>query len=88
LGKPIRVKPNVARLYWRVERGRSQGGGANGLRRARGSPPAANGGDNGSAGDADDAALSQSPQEPPKRAGLVSRSLNRSQKHGYDRHHR
>ena len=31
--------------------GRSQGGGVNGLRRARGSPPAANGGDNES-GDA------------------------------------
>src|ERR1700722_18875657 len=33
-----------------------------------------------------DAALSQSPPEAAQ-AGLASRSVNRSQKHGYDRHH-
>ena len=33
------------------------------------------------------AALSQSPPEAAQ-AGLASRSVNRSQKHGYDRHHR
>ena len=63
LGKAIRIKLNVACLYWRVERGRSQGGGANGLRWARGFPPPANGGDNVIRGDADDAALCQSPPE-------------------------
>ena len=33
LGKAIRVKLNVACIYSRVERGRSPGGGVNGLRR-------------------------------------------------------
>ena len=53
--------------YRRVERFSSQGGGVHRLVRSRGSPPTADGGDSGSGG-ADDAALSQSRQKPPKRA--------------------
>ena len=74
-------------LYWRVERGRSQGAGVNGVRWARGSRPAAKRRRQWIRGTAMTLPSLKARQKPPK-PGLASRSVNRGQMRGYDRHHR